>query len=271
MHRFFVDPGCIREGRAIVEGAVARQVSQVLRIRAGESIALMDGSGRGWVVLLSSVSPSRLEGDVVRESFLSGEPGVSVTLFQGILKGEKFEMVLQKGTELGISTFVPVECRRSIPRAAGGRADTRFRRWQSIVREAAEQSGRTRIPVVEAQVSLGDALGSARGVTLIAWEGERETGLREALAEGLERARVEGLGLLVGPEGGFDPAEVELAMEAGAAPVSLGRRTLRSETAGLAMTAAVMYEMGELGSPSGDAGGTRAGQTVLREQSGVLD
>ena len=271
MHRFFVDPGCIRDGRAIVEGAVTKQASQVLRIRAGENIALMDGSGREWVVLLSSVSPSRLEGDVVRESFLNGEPGVSVTLYQGILKGEKFEMVLQKGTELGISTFVPVECRRSIPRAAGGRAEARLRRWQSIVREAAEQSGRTRIPVVEAPVSLGDALGSARGVTLMAWEREQKTGLREALTEGLERARVEGLGLLVGPEGGFDPAEVELAMEASVAPVSLGRRTLRSETAGLAMTAAVMYEMGELGSLGGDAGGTRAGQSVLREQRGVLD
>ena len=264
MHRFFVDPGCIRDGRAIMDGAVARQASQVLRLRAGESVALMDGSGMEWVVLLSSVSPSRLEGSVVSETFLSGEPGVSVTLYQGTLKGEKFEMVLQKGTELGISAFVPVVCRRSISRAAGGRADSRLRRWQSIVREAAEQSGRTRIPVVEAPVSLTDALESARGVTLIAWEREQETGLREALSARLERARVEGLGLLVGPEGGFDPAEVEQAIDAGAVPVSLGRRTLRSETAGPAMTAAVMYELGELGSP-------REGQPALRAQGVVLD
>ena len=149
MHRFFVDPDCIRDGRASVDGAVARQVSQVLRMRAGESIALLDGTGWEYVVSLNSLSPSRLEGDVVSESFLSGEPDVSVTLYQGIMKGEKLEMVLQKGTELGISAFVPVVCRRSIPRAAGGRADARLKRWQSIVREAAEQSGRTRIPVVE--------------------------------------------------------------------------------------------------------------------------
>ena len=264
MHRFFVESGCIRDGRAIVEGAVARQASQVLRLRAGESIALMDGSGREWVVLLSSVSASRLEGDLISESLLSGEPGVSVTLYQGILKGEKFEMVLQKGTELGISTFVPVDCRRSIPRAAGGRADARLRRWQSIVREAAEQSGRTRIPLVEAPVSLGAALASATGVTLIAWERERQNGLREALYARLDQARAEGLGLLVGPEGGFDPSEVELATSAGAAPVSLGRRTLRSETAGLAMTAAVMYEMGELGSPGDEDGDTRSELTGVR-------
>lgn len=264
MHRFFVDPGCIRDGRAIVDGAVARQASQVLRLRAGESVALMDGSGMEWVVLLSSVSPSRLEGDVVGETFMSGEPGVSVTLYQGTLKGEKFELVLQKGTELGISAFVPVVCRRSISRAAAGRAEARLRRWQSIVREAAEQSGRTRIPVVEAPVSLSEALESARGVTLIAWEREQETGLREALAARLERARAGGLGLLVGPEGGFEPTEVEQAIDSGAIPVSLGRRTLRSETAGPAMAAAVMYEMGELGS-------LREGQAALRAQSGVLD
>ena len=266
MHRFFVDPGCISEGRAVVDGVVARQVSQVLRLRAGESIALMDGSGREFVVLLSSVSPSRLDGSVSSETFLSGEPGVSVTLYQGTLKGEKLEMVLQKGTELGISTFVPVVCRRSISRA-GGRADARLRRWQSIVREAAEQSGRTRIPVVEAPVSLGEALESAQGVTLIAWEREQETGLREALSASLDRARVEGLGLLVGPEGGFESAEVELAMDAGAVPVSLGRRTLRSETAGPAMAAAVMYEMGELGTPGGALGDTRARQPALRAQA----
>ncbi len=271
MHRFFVDPGCISEGHAIVDGAVARQASQVLRLRAGESVALMDGTGREWIVLVSSVSPSRLEGGVVCETFLSGEPGVSVTLYQGTLKGEKFEMVLQKGTELGISTFVPMVCRRSISRAAGSRADARLRRWQSIVREAAEQSGRTRIPVVEAPVSMSEALESARGVTLIAWEREQETGLRQALSARLDRVRVEGLGLLVGPEGGFEPAEVELAMESGAIPVSLGRRTLRSETAGPAMTAAVMYEMGELGSCHDAAGNTRAGQPALRAQGVVLD
>lgn len=264
MHRFFVDPGCIREGRASVDGAVARQVSQVLRMRAGESIALLDGAGWEYVVTLSSVSPSRLDGDVVSESYLSGEPRVSVTLYQGVMKGEKLEMVLQKGTELGIAAFVPVVCRRSIPRAAGGRAEARLKRWQSIVREAAEQSGRPRIPVVEAPVSLKDALDCARGVTLMAWEGEQEIGLREALSARLGQARAEGLGLLIGPEGGFEPAEVELAVEMGAVPVSLGRRTLRSETAGLAMAAAVMYEMGELGRPGDAAGGSLAELTGVR-------
>ena len=252
MHRFFVDPGCIRDGRACVEGAVARQASQVLRLRAGERIALLDGTGGEFVVSLRSVSPSRLEGDVVCESRLGGEPDVFVTLYQAVLKGEKLEMTLQKGTELGVSAFVPVECRRSVRRASGRGVEARRGRWQSIVREAAEQSGRTLIPVVESPVSLSDALASARGVTLMAWEGERATGLREALTARIEQARAEGLGLLVGPEGGFDVAEVDEARQAGATPVSLGRRTLRSETAGLAMAAAAMYELGELGGSSPD-------------------
>ncbi len=263
MHRFFVDPDCIRDGRACVEGSVARQAAQVLRLRAGERVALMDGAGREFVVSLRSVSPSRLEGDVECESYMSGEPGVFVTLYQAVLKGEKLEMTLQKGTELGVSAFVPVQCRRSVRRAAAGNLDSRLRRWRSIVREAAEQSGRTRIPVVVSPVSLRVALASAQGVTLMAWEGERVTGLRKALTTRVEQARAEGLSLLVGPEGGFEPAEVEEAIDAGAVPVSLGRRTLRSETAGLAMAAAAMYELGELG------GATEGRAAALRASTGA--
>ena len=262
MHRFFVDPGCIRDGRASVDGPVARQVSQVLRLRAGESVALLDDTGLEYVVSLCSVSSSRLEGDVVGEALSGGEPAVSITLYQGILKGDKLDMVLQKGTELGISAFVPVECRRSVPKAGGSGSEARQRRWQSIVREAAEQSGRGRIPVVRPPAPLRDVVEQAAGVTLMAWEREHETGLREALLERLERARADGLSFLVGPEGGFEPEEVEWAAEAGAVPVSLGRRTLRGETAGLAMAAAVMYEIGELGGPRQSAGVRPVGRAV---------
>ena len=257
-----MDPACIGDGRASVDGPVARQVSQVLRLRTGERLMLLDDTGLEYVVSLSSVSPSLLEGSVVSEALSGGEPAVSVTLYQGTLKGDKLDMVLQKGTELGISAFVPVECRRSIPRAAGARSEARQRRWQSIVREAAEQSGRARIPVVRPPAPLRDALEQATGVTLMAWEGEQQTGLRDALVERLEQARAEGLSLVVGPEGGFEPEEVERATEAGAVPVSLGRRTLRGETAGLVMAAAVMYEMGELGGPRQSAGAWPMGRAV---------
>jgi len=247
MHRFFVDPQCIQVGQAKVDGPVARQVAQVLRLHTGDSVVLMDNSGREYVVALRAISSSRLEGEVVEERDGLGDPGVKMTLYQGILKGNKFEMVLQKGTEMGISAFVPVLCRRSIPRASKGWADGRHPRWQSILTEATEQSGRARIPILEPIISLSEALTEAHGVRLMAWEGETERGFGEALLEHIERVKMEGLSFLVGPEGGFDPEEVQEARDAGVVPVSLGQRTLRGETAGLAIAAAVMYQVGELG------------------------
>jgi 16S rRNA (uracil1498-N3)-methyltransferase len=207
----------------------------------------MDDSGCEYVVVLSAISSSRLEGEVVEERDGLGDPGVKLTLYQGVLKGDKFEMVLQKGTEMGISAFVPVLCRRSIPRASKEWAGGRHSRWHSILTEAAEQSGRSRIPILGPLVSLSEALTHAPGVRLMAWEEETERGFRETLVEHMERIKGEGLSFLVGPEGGFAPGEVQEARDAGVMPVSLGRRTLRGETAGLAMAAAVMYQVGELG------------------------
>jgi 16S rRNA (uracil1498-N3)-methyltransferase len=208
---------------------------------------LMDNSGCEYVVELQAISSSRLEGEVVEERVGLGDPVVKVTLYQGVLKGDKFKMVLQKGTEMGISAFVPMLCRRSIPRASKGWADGRHSRWHSILTEAAEQSGRACIPILEPMVPLSEALTDAPGVRLMAWEGETERGFRETLVEHIERVKVEGLSFLVGPEGGFAPEEVQEAHNAGVVPVSLGQRTLRGETAGLAMAAAVMYQIGELG------------------------
>jgi 16S rRNA (uracil1498-N3)-methyltransferase len=207
----------------------------------------MDNSGLEYAVVLQSISSSCIEGEVVEKRRGLGNPGVVLTLYQGVLKGDKLEMVLQKGTEIGISTFVPVLCRRSIPRVSKGWADGKYPRWHSILTEAAEQSGRACIPVLEPLVPLGEALAIAQGVRLMAWEGETEKGFRETLMEHIERIKGEGLSLFVGPEGGFEPEEVEEARDAGVMPVSLGQRVLRGETAGLAMAAAVMYQVGELG------------------------
>ncbi len=247
MHRFFVDPQCIQGGQARVDGSVAHQVAQVLRLRTGDSVVLMDNSRFEYVVILQVISSSRIEGEVVEKRNGVGDPGVKLTLYQGLLKGDKFEMVLQKGTELGISAFVPVLCRRSIPRASRGWGDGRQPRWHSILTEAAEQSGRARIPILEPLMSLTEVFTVASGVRFMAWEGETEKGFRDTLTEHIERVKVEGLSFLVGPEGGFAPEEVQEARDTGVVPVSLGQRILRGETAGVAMAAAVMYQVGELG------------------------
>ena len=257
MHRFFVDPSCIQESRASIVGPVARQAARVLRLRPGELVALLDNTGWEYAVRLISVSSSRLEGDVVDSSRGNGDPGIVLTLYQGALKSDKLETVLQKGTEIGISAFVPVLSRRSVVRSSRDWSESKYTRWRKIITEAAEQSGRSLIPYLGAPMTWQQASTSARGVRLMAWEGDPDerrnengitrVGFREAVLPSMDRIRREGLSLFVGPEGGFDAEEVEEARASGVAVVSLGRRILRGETAGLAMAAAVMYEAGEMG------------------------
>jgi 16S rRNA (uracil1498-N3)-methyltransferase len=174
---------------------------------------------------------------------------VEIVLYQALIKGDRFEWVLEKGTELGVARFVPLLASRSVVRPRAGRSG-RSQRWQRVVTEAAEQCGRGLLPRVASPVELGEALASARGLRLLLWEEERAMGLRSALREGLaeqSEAKRPLLSVFVGPEGGFSREEAESALSHGARVVSLGRRVLRSETAGIAAVSAALYECGELG------------------------
>ena len=257
MHRFFVPPHWIEAERAWLEGAVALQLARILRMSPGDQVVLLDNTGREYTVRLTSFSRDVVEGDVLTVVQGLGEPTVSITLYQGTLKGEKFQWVLQKGTELGVATFVPTVCRRSIPRGRDSSDTSRHERWTRIVTEAAEQSGRCRIPQILQPMPFQDACKRVEGsgISIIPWEQEGATGLRTVLhqtpspsMEDSESVSEPGVNVFIGPEGGFDEEEVEHARSCGVIPVSLGRRILRSETAAIAVVAAVLYEVGEMGS-----------------------
>jgi 16S rRNA (uracil1498-N3)-methyltransferase len=245
MHRFFVAPGSIEGENVTLTGEVAGRLERVLRMRPGDQIVVLDDSGWEYLVSLDRVTAREVHGRVTRRVLGKGEPQTRITLFQAVLKAGKFELVLQKGTELGVSAFVPFFCERSVPRDSGGRHE----RWQKIIKEAAEQSRRGRLPVLSTPVDFAGACAAADGPALIPWEEEGATGLKAALRALGKRAQgapVE-ISVLTGPEGGFTQEEIELAREKGAVPVSLGSRILRAETAGIATVAAIMYEFGELG------------------------
>ena len=245
MHRFFVPPTCISGGHARLEGELAHQLGHVLRMSSGDEVILLDNSSMEYRVRLTEFGKSTVDAEVMEVGEGQGGPGVDITLYQGILKGSKLQWVLQKGTELGVSTFVPLICRRSVPRRQDSSHAIPHHRWNKIVTEAAEQSGRSRLPELRDPMTFEDACGAAQrsGTSIMPWEREGSTGLRSVLS----RRDIRNINIFIGPEGGFDEAEVACAGGNGVLPISLGRRILRSETAGIAAVAAVLYEAGELG------------------------
>lgn len=229
MHRFYVPE--VGDGRAKLRQAQVYQLRHVLRLHDGDELAVFDGSGKEWL--------ARLQGEtaeLVRPIEGVVEPQTQLTLFQATIKPARLELVLQKGTELGITRFVPFAAERSV-RTAERRA-----RWQSIVAEAAEQSGRRIVPEIASVLSFDEAVAEAtsRGVPFMPWEGADRPKLSAV------HRHCRHLALIVGPEGGFTENEVERARARGAVTVTLGRRILRSETAAIVAAALLLHLNGEL-------------------------
>ena len=250
MQRFFVPTTWIQGDRVRLEGDLPRRLSRVLRLSPGDRVVLLDNSGSEYEVALASFTRDAVEAEVLAVREGTSESRIYLTLYQGVMKGEKFDWVLQKGTEMGVSAFVPLICRRSVPQERGTRPAARYARWEKIVTEAAEQSGRSRLPKIEEPTAFRDACEGVAGAgasSVIPWEQETDTGLRSALSQLHLEDHSPRVNIFIGPEGGFEEAEVDYARSCGVIPLSLGKRILRSESAGIAVVAAVLYEAGELG------------------------
>jgi len=247
LHRFFVDPAILGGERVTLTGPQAHQVGRVLRLKPGDRIVLVDGEGRESVVRLDEVRSSAVSGAVEVVQPSRPEPSLTLTLYQALVPRDRFETVLQKGTEVGISRFVPTWCERSIVPGGDRIDEKRLERWRRIVTEAAEQCERGIVPEVAPLLRFADALAEAvaTGPTLVAWERERERSVQAGLHEALA-ADGQSLGLMVGPEGGFSAIEIELVREAEVLTISLGPRILRTETAGPILAALALYEAGDL-------------------------
>jgi 16S rRNA (uracil1498-N3)-methyltransferase len=244
VHRFFIAHIQFFQESITLQDDVAWQIAKVLRLMPGDVITLFDGSGKEYQIVLESVEKKQVTGKKVLEFINNTEPTVSVILYQALLPRETYEHVLQKGTEIGVCTFVPVACARSIVRAKDISSD-KITRWKKIVQEAAEQSERGNVPAVLPPVSFEDAIGSAvtQGTVLIAWEHEDAVFLSDVISH---VAKEKPVALFVGPEGGFTEEEIAFAKAKGAHTISLGPRVLRSETAGPVFTALVLYGLQDL-------------------------
>lgn len=241
MHRFFVTGSWKTGDEVVLAEDQAHQISQVLRLRPQTLITLLDNTGWAYTVILTEVNKRMVRGRVTDRTPASGEPATHLTLYVGLLKADKFEWVLQKGTEIGVACFVPLVTERSVVQAV---SPTKQARWERILTEAAEQSGRGRIPQLRAPFPFSAALSALPPDTLalIPYEQEKTVALSSVPAMN-GRAKV---ALFIGPEGGWSEPEVALAQQHGVTPITLGPRILRAETAAVVAAALVLYELGDL-------------------------
>ncbi len=247
MDRFFVPSGLVESEHVELGGELAHRLRHVLRLRAGDRVILFDGSGFEYEVALDDTDGPSIGATVLGRSEGAPEPKVRVVLYQSVVKGDRFDWLLEKSTEIGVARFVPLLSSRGVVRPGEERSEKR-ERWLRIVTEAAEQCGRSRLPELAPVMRLDEALSTAEGLRLFLWEREEDASLRRALRRAANEGKAPAVvSIFIGPEGGFTQEEADAAVAAGARSVSLGRRILRSETAGIVAVAAALYELGELG------------------------
>ena len=241
MHRFFADERGVVQGAAYLNAEDAGHALRVLRLESGDEVELVCAPARYRAKIDST------EGGEVRlrviEKLRDTEAQTRVTLYQGLPKADKMELIVQKAVELGVYQVIPVAMKRSVVRLDDKKAAKKADRWNSIAESAAKQAGRSRIPEVTMPLSYKEALKMAEelDVTLFPYE----------LAGGMEVTREvirqiksgQSVGIFIGPEGGFEPEEVDAAVSMGAKVITLGKRILRTETAGLATLAVLMFEL----------------------------
>ena len=235
MYHFFVTPAQISAGDVIITGPDVNHIRNVLRLRQGDRIGVRDGISRSYVCGLEEIGTEQIRARILSADEADSELPARLYLFQGLPKGDKMELIIQKAVELGVCQIIPVATRRAVVKLEGKRAENKIKRWNAIAESAAKQSGRLLIPEVTRVMTLKEVCSYAGSFDLKLMPYE--------LAEGMAATReIFGrvspgmqIGILIGPEGGFDREEAEDAAAAGFKPVTLGRRILRTETAGMAV------------------------------------
>lgn len=244
MHCFYVEQKNIADGRIQITGTDVNHIKNVLRMHDGASILLCDGCGTFYSCRLAELEKDTVFAEIEEEMPAITELPVKITLFQGIPKKDKLEWIVQKAVELGVSEIVPVASRFCVAKIEDGKKEKKkLERLTAISEAAAKQSGRGRIPVVRPVLSFKEAVREASVLEYSMIPYELEDGMEKS-EEAMEQAsKAASVGIFIGPEGGFAPEEIELAREAGIVPVSLGKRILRTETAGLTALSVLMFKI----------------------------
>ncbi|KXG75864.1 16S rRNA (uracil(1498)-N(3))-methyltransferase [Thermotalea metallivorans] len=250
MNRFFVDKQNIVEDRHqifIDDQDDIKHIEKVLRLKKGDCIEICDGQNMEYIAQIIVLTKKRIELKILEKGTAKTEPPIQVTLFQGIPKAGKMDVIIQKCTELGIRNIVPMMTERTVVQLKDQKAEEKkVERWQKIADEAAKQCKRGVIPQIGLPKAFEEAVGDARefDLSVIPYEKEGAFGLKHVTET---KQSLKKIAIFIGPEGGFEEQEIVRASKAGIIPVTLGPRILRTETAGFVALSILMYALGDLG------------------------
>ncbi|NLL81540.1 MAG: 16S rRNA (uracil(1498)-N(3))-methyltransferase [Tissierellia bacterium] len=245
MHRFFVDKNQIEDGKIIILNNDVRHIRDVLRLKLGEDIEV-SCEEIAYICVIEQILKNKVITKIRDKQIGNHESKVEISLFQGLAKGNKMEMIFQKATEIGVKSFYPVATHRSVVKINDIKKEqNKLDRWNSIVEEAAKQSKRDLIPKVYGIINFSEMINILKNETniIVPYEEERVATIKEELLK-IKEGRIN---IIIGPEGGFEESEISILKSIGGKIVTLGPRILRTETAGLVTATIVLYELGDLG------------------------
>jgi len=242
MYQFFVENGQVLGERIAIVGSDYNHIANVLRMRIGEKIRVSDEDGRSYLCEIENFKEDEVYAHILEFDGLGTELDHKIYLFQGLPKGDKMETVIQKSVELGVYQVIPVAMKHCVVKLDEKKAQNKVTRWNAISESAAKQAKRTRIPEISMPMSYREALEFARSldVVLVPYENERGMEYTRETIRGIQPGQ--SIGIFIGPEGGFADDEIG-AIDEGMHRISLGRRILRTETAGMACLSMIIYEL----------------------------
>lgn len=243
MQNFFVYDWQVQGNMITIEGTDVNHIVNVLRMKVGEDVSVHDDANRKYLCRIAELQEDKVCLSILEQQTSDTELPCRIYLFQGLPKGDKMEWIIQKGVELGAYAIVPVATKRAVVKLDEKKAQKKVARWNSIAESAAKQSGRGMIPEVLPVMKFAEALQFAEDLDLNLIPYEKAEGIADTKQRIAEIRPGQSIGIFIGPEGGFEEAEVEMAKEMQAVPVTLGRRILRTETAGMTMLSILMYHL----------------------------
>ena len=245
MHHFFVNPEQVEDGLIRITGSDVNHIKNVLRIRQGEEMLVSDGTGRDYLCQAEEIAGQEVTVRILEIEEEGRELPSRIWLFQGLPKSDKMEFIIQKAVELGAAGIVPVSTRNTVVKLDPKKEEAKVKRWHAIAESAAKQSKRSLVPRVSGIMTLKEAFDyvESQGFSVRLIPYEHEAGMDGTKTELDAAGPGQDIAVFIGPEGGFDEREIELALSKGVRPISLGRRILRTETAGLALLSVLMMRL----------------------------